>query len=262
MDRGLLRAHLVADHFSHEDFSESDVFRVSLASHERETSPVSLWARKVDQAERGMVLGGVTDPLPLSTWQRVLQTTGQVFSYSRVKVYRAFPFTCDFYSLGMLFARALLVGPNQSITQVEKELADIVSGLEPVVQGIDPHDMETLSRRIRARLKKDSAILSTSTILYHRNARGVCDTMLPDWIWDETVILMLRLLSRVPGFSFGVTERNSVTCGRHMPMESVTEDVERMAGLIRSELFGAHTRNSEIHQACELVKAEVLAVRN
>ena len=105
-------------------------------------------------------------------------------------------------------------------------------------------------------------MLSKSAFLYKGDSHGTVDVFPPDSLLDQALILVLRLLSRIPGFSFSASGGSPFAGRVQTLMESVTAEVERLEGLIRSELVGSRRRNREIRKACDLVRAEIAAMRS
>jgi hypothetical protein len=132
--RGLIRAHMFSDEVAFADFSEHDVFHITLRLPGSGTTKISLWARKVEEAERGLVVSGVTDAIPQVAWSQLERAKQQVLSDARTEVFRAFDHACDLYSLGTLLFRCLLVNPSRPFEVVQHELSAVLERLEPLVQ--------------------------------------------------------------------------------------------------------------------------------
>ncbi|HEU5406215.1 MAG TPA: hypothetical protein VFU48_00505, partial [Nitrospira sp.] len=145
--KGLVQVHVIADGLSSRHFSDRDVFRVSLPINGSRGVCVELWARKVESAERGIIMSGTTDVVSLDSWKLFTRTLGDVRSSAEVAVYRAYLPTHDVYSCGMLLLRALLGSDESRWTRACEQFCSITEGLEPIVQGIAEDDDYTIYLR-------------------------------------------------------------------------------------------------------------------
>jgi hypothetical protein len=244
VSRGLIRAHLFSEAVSFADFSEHDAFHVTLGLPGGVTTLVPLWARKVEEAERGLVVSGVTDAIPHATWTQLERSKQQVFSNARTVVYRAFDHACDLYSLGMLLFRCLLVNPARSLEQVQQELGGVLERLGPLVQGLNPNDHWTLFKRVSGRLNEQSQAFAPPS------------ACIPEYVWYDALICGLRLVSWIPGFSFCASEG----AAGEQPVPPALQDAVRAADHVaeqaRIDLFETAARHHELIRICDRVLAE------
>lgn len=259
--QGLVHVHVISDTIVSSEFSEQDVFALHVQTSARGSSPICMWGRKVEAAERGFVLSGMTEAMPMSDWDNLQKNTAQVFSNSKLVIYKAFHVPCDLYSLGMMLGQTLLVNEDQNMGQVGRALQKVIGGLEPLVVGIGPNDTQTLSKRLTARLKEFGAVFSKSAMMHQRQAGLDVEAVLPDDLWYDALILGLRLVSWIPNFSICTGAGDYDNKAPYKVMEQVVQAAERLTHRIRIELFGCRQRNREILEACDLVRAE-LANRN
>lgn len=242
--RGLIRAHVFSDAVSFSDFSEHDVFHLALRLPGSGTTLISLWARKVEEAERGVIVSGVTDAIAPAAWAQLEQAKQQVFSDARTEIYRAFNHACDLHSLGMLLFRCLLVTSSRPLADVQHELSEVLERLEPLVQGLNPDDHWTLFKRISGRLKEQRGIFTPP---------AVCRS---EFVWYDALICGLRLISCIPGFSFcdstgGIDEKPVPVA-----LDRVVRAARHLAEQARIDLFEAATRHRDLLQICDFVLAE------
>ncbi|GAB1723817.1 MAG: hypothetical protein NTNFB01_27130 [Nitrospira sp.] len=242
--RGLIRAHVFSDAVSFADFSEHDVFCLALRLPGSGMTPISLWARKVEEAERGVVVSGVTDAISQAAWAQLERAKQQVFSDVRTEIYRAFNHACDFHSLGMLLFRCLLVNSSRPFEHVQHELSAVLERLEPLVQGLNPDDHWTLFKRVSGRLEEQRGIFTPPS---------VC---MSEFVWYDALICGLRLVSCIPGFSFcdntGGTDEKSVP----EAVDGAVRAAKHLAEQARIDLFEAATRHRDLLRICDLVLAE------
>jgi hypothetical protein len=244
LSRGLVRAHVFSEAVSFADCSEQDALHLGLRLPGSGTALVPLWARRVEAAERGLIVSGVTDPIPNATWAQLERAKQQVFSDAQAKVYRAFHYASDLYSLGMLLFRALLVHQSQSLEQVQQQITGVLERLEPLVQGLNPDDHWTLFTRISGRLKERGEVFQSPSI------------SIPESVWYDALICGLRLVSGIRGFSFC----GSVGSMDHKLLPEALQGAmcaaEYVAEQARVELFDAAARHRDLMRVCDRALAE------
>lgn len=233
--RGLVRVHVIAEGLQARDFSDLDVFRVTLPLGQDGGSSVKLWARKVSVPERGIVVSGMTDAMPLHSWNLFVQALGDVRAAAEMAVYRAGSPGHDVYSCGMLLLRALLGSEEERWRRACEQMPVIVRGLKPIVQGLAEDDHYTVFLRVRERLRE-------SDDCFER-------TMVPDGIWWDALVTVLRACSRIPGFSYA-SEKESF---KPSPLRFFARDLSSLARRARVELFEADERDAVIARACDRV---------
>lgn len=230
--RGLIRVHVIADGIHGKDFSDRDVFRVSLPSGEGHGQAVELWARKVESPDRGIILSGMTDALSLDSWNRVTNAVGMARSSAGIAVYRAaFP-AHDVYSCGMLLLRALLGAEEQRWDRACEHFSSIVYGLQPIVQGLD-EDHYTIHVRVKDRLRESADCFGAGSI--------------PEVIWWDGLVAVLRACSTIQGFSYA----SDTTVYEPSPARLLARDLESLARRARIELFEAGERDAMIVRVCD-----------
>jgi hypothetical protein len=261
--RGILRLQTISKDFSHARFSERDVFRLMLGVTPAESDRITLWCRKIEALDSGIVVSGVTDPMPPVLWTRLEGAARQVFSDAKAAVYRAFDPSCDLYSLGVLLAYALLVNRRQGLDQVTRLLSQVIEGLDPIVTGLDPADKASLFNRISARLNEVGPVFGKSGIVF--DGKSPTEGAIPDDIWYDALILVLQLMSGVPQFSICSGQRCQHLKSLHADLESLVRLAEHIGERIRIELFEREQRSRDMLQACHITRrwlAEVGAGRH
>ncbi|MDH4079507.1 MAG: hypothetical protein OEU68_06810 [Nitrospira sp.] len=232
--RGLIRVHVIADGLQAEEFSDHDVFRLSLPIGEQRGRCMDLWARKIESPERGIIVTGRTDCLSLEEWKLVTGAVGTVRSSVEAAVYRAVSPADDVYSCGMLLLRALLGSDEQCWTRACEYLPSIVQGLEPVVQGLEEDDHYARYVRVKDRV-------SESTHCFKAEAQ------IPEAIWWDAVVAVLRACSTIQGFSYA----SEAATYDPSPARGLARELEVLARRARTELFEADQRDAMILRVCE-----------
>jgi hypothetical protein len=244
LSRGLIRAHLFSDAVSFEDFSERDVLQVVLVLPGSDARSVPLWARRVEEAERGLVVSGVTAPIPSAVWARLERAKQQVFSDVRARVYRSLTESCDLYSLGMLLFRALIVPQSRSLEEVQRTIFAVLDGLGPLVQGLNLDDHWTVHTRVRGKLDEHGMLFAPPS------------TALSEFVWYDAVIYGLRLVSRIS--DFGLCDSPGASKDPWVPptLQMASRLAEQLSEQARVELFESTTRYHDLLRICELALAE------
>lgn len=231
--RGLIRVHVIADELNARDFSDRDVFRVSLPVTGNHGARVELWTRKVESPERGIIVSGMTDTLSLDSWNRFSRSRGEVRSAAEIAVYRASSPAHDVYSCGMLLLRTLF-GSEERRWRRGCELVDsIAEGLEPIVQGLAEGDEYTVHVRIRDRLRESADCFEAEN--------------LPEAIWWDALVAVFRACSRIQGFSYA----SEATVYEPSPGRLLARDLALLARRARIELFEAGERDAMMLRVCD-----------
>lgn len=239
--RGLVRVHAIADGLQARDFSDLDVFRVTLPLGPDRGANVKLWARKVDTPERGIVVSGMTDVLPLQNWNLFIQAMGDVRAAAEIAVYRAGLPADDLYSCGMLLLRALVGWEEERWRRVCERMPVILAGLGPIVQGLAEDDHYTVHVRVKERLRESADCFVPTTV--------------PDAMWWDAMVTVLRACSRIQGFSY-VREEELFAPS---PVRSFAEELSALARRMRVELFEADERGALIGRVCDRVINQLAA---
>jgi hypothetical protein len=200
----------------------------------------------VEEAERGLIVSGVTDAIPHAARAQLERAKQQVFSDTRTEIYRAFHHACDLHSLGMLLFRCLLVNPSRPLEDVQQELRGVLERLGPLVQGLNPDDHWTLFKRVSGRLKEQREVFTPPS------------ACISEFVWYDALICGLRLVSCIPGFSFcdntGATDEKSVP----EALAGAMQTAEHLAEQARIDLFEAAARHRDLLRICDLVLAECM----
>ena len=231
--RGLIRVHVIADDLHARDFSDHDVFRVILPLSNSRGASVEVWARKVETPERGVIVSGMSNTLPLDSWNMFSRAVGDVSSAAEITVHRAFSPAHDIYSCGMLLMRALLGSDERRWSRACDLVPSIAEGLEPVVQGIAEDDHYTFHLRVRDRLRESADSFEAEHI--------------PDAIWWDALVAVLRACSCIRGFSYA----DDATSYEPSPARLLARDVASLARRTRIELFEAGERDAMILRVCD-----------
>ena len=164
-------------------------------------------------------------------------------SEARAVVYRTFPMSSDLYGLGMLLLRALMGSDVRRWERITATIPALLEGLAPAVQGVDPSDFAVLHVRIRERLSECQDLFLQPDIT--------------DDLWWDALVLALRALSTIPGFSYAVPLSGEARSSDHSAVDLLLEDVAHLARRARVELFEADERDRTIRTACDHMLADL-----
>lgn len=239
VSRGLLRAHVLSDAVPFTDFSNHDTMHITFKLSGNGATTISWWACKVEEAERGVIVRGVSDSIPRPTWLLLERAKQHVFSDARIMVYRAFDHACDLYSLGMLLFRSLLVTSGRKLEQIQHTVGSVLERLEPLVQGLNQNDHWTVFKRVSGRLQELDG-------LFGPPSPGVSE-----YVWYDALIVGLQLVSRIPGFSF--CEDTAAIDADRVPeaLCRAQRVAEHLAEQARIELFDVAVRHRELLGVCD-----------
>jgi hypothetical protein len=241
--RGLVRVQVIADDVVAGPFSRQDVFRLLLPLKTGKKTEVRVWARKVEVAERGIVVSGVTDGLAPEIWRAFEGESQYAMSDARVMVYQSYAVSSDLYSLGMLLLRALLGSDQRRWESVVASFPTLLDGLAPAVQGVDPSDFSVLHGRIRERLCEWQDLFIQPDI--------------SDDLWWDALTLALRALATIPGFSYAVPRSSEDDVADRSGIDALSQDVAHLIKRTRMDLFEAHERDRTIRMACDRLLADL-----
>lgn len=264
--RGMVQVNLISENIRPADYSEMDVFRVTLKAQteigQRPTeSPVRIWGTKLPDSERGLLVSGATEAVSPSVWETVEKNRQAVFSYSKVAIYKSYHVPCDLYSLGMMLLRSLFVNDRQELGAVDEMIKEMIHRLKPMVQGLGFQDDRIIAERLRESFQKEG-LFKKEAVLYRLEDRTGGADMIPDDLWEDQLILALRLLTSIPGFSFCRNHGDYPVEHPERLMQRVMLKVRELSHRIKIALFGSRERNREILEACAQVRKEFSLARN
>ena len=255
--RGILQLHILTDTLPASAFSEKDVFHVHLNVSHGSTTAVGVWGSKVESAERGLVIRGVTEAIPPAVWDQLEQNQKHVFNQSKAVFYRAFHVPCDLYSLGVILLRTLVGQRAESIARLESALPQLLKTLEKTVKGVGSADPLLLSHRVRMLLNEEGALFSQTALLYP-NPDMPLKGMVPDDLWYDGLQLAFRFMTRIHDFGFCGSSGDYDPETPYQPMEEALTEVIRLGEWISLELFGSRRRNRDILSACQVIREELM----
>ncbi len=256
--RAILQLHILTDTLLSAAFSEKDVFSVHLNVSHGENADVRVWGSKVESAERGLVIRGVTEPIPPAVWDQLEQNQKHVFNQSKAVFYRGFHVPCDLYSLGVILLRTLVGQRVESIARLESALPNLLQNLEKIVKNVGSADPHLLSHRVRMLLNEEGELFSQKALLYPTPNPPLGGTVVPDDLWYDGLQLAFQFMARIHDFGFCGHSGDYDLENPYQPLEQALTEVMRHGEWISLELFGSRQRNRDILSACQVIRNELV----
>ncbi|HEX7878895.1 MAG TPA: hypothetical protein VF720_05765, partial [Candidatus Eisenbacteria bacterium] len=197
-----VRAELTGNAFAEGDGGRHDLVRLSVESAAVEGGRLLLAGRRVETLPSGFVFEGSSAPMPASVAAAV---EGLRAASAEVNVHAVPSVPVDLVSLGILFIRFLLANDQQDVAALDRavieRLAAAVAG-DVGPEGRPPSDAD---RQYRARIGKALAAESIQggpeQVLYRAADRALAPAATPPSLWQDALVLALRMATNRPGFS-------------------------------------------------------------
>lgn len=219
-------------------------------------SNVALPARRDPRGKpAAQELAFISEPIALeeSTAERLRKTAGGRIPGTRYRVYADFNVPSDLYSLGVMLLR-LLVGNDlqdaKSVARAAERVAQgLVTGADAATGTFDPLDRDP----------EAAAVLQKANVFYQALDRAENrPNAIPDAVWRRTVLLGLRLATRVAGFSVCADPSDYDPDHPTAKLETTMQEVNLLAAELRTLLFERQAIHVEIQQILSEVMSERL----
>lgn len=163
---------------------------------------------------------------------------------------------CDLFALGMLLARAMLAHDERDQFAVRELWDHVLDRLDTMVGGAVEPAVERVTGALQSLLDGERAEFESSSVLWPKAlrsdaakadaARNGADELLPPWIWRDIIMLMARLLTGYPGFSFAAHHGDVAEDAPAAPVEAVLAAAEELLAALQVERFDAAARDAEL----------------
>ena len=211
-------------------------------------------------AEGSRELAFISEPVAVGDdiAQRLKKAAGVRIPGVRYKVYADFGAPSDIYSLGMILLRLLVGNDRQdvrTIAQIVERIAKKISGAGEVTLGNveSPGGASALLDREPDIL----AALNKTNVFYQEiDRRPERANGIPDPLWKRAILLAMRLVTRVQGFSFCAHPADYDDVHPFAKIEAVLQETDLLGQQLRSLLFNRQGINLEIQQVLSEVLAE------
>lgn len=195
-----------------------------------------------------------SEPLVLdeATTGKLRKLSGVRLPGARYKVFPSFGAPSDLYSAGILFLRAL--GGREGA-----DLTPLYQGLDRIATRIaQTNDEQPPLERLKAVTASEpdvAALLEPSAVFYRAEDRAPGrPNALPRLLWERTVLLAFRLVTRLPAFSICEGPGDFVPGDPTARISEALKEVERIEVELKTLLFQRQGINWEIQQ----VLAEIM----
>jgi hypothetical protein len=196
-----------------------------------------------------------SDPVAIdeAALRRLKAAFGARIPGAKYRIFPNFGAPADLYSLGIVLLRLLLVNDSQ-------DLPAVVQAVERVAREIGGGSPATSRRPVSlahllARVPDAAPRFAKAQIFWAEEDRMAGrPNAIPDPLWEQVVLLALRLATRVAGFSTAVSAADFDPLFREEKLERVLPEILSIAGELQALLFDRQTLHLEIQQ----VLAEIL----
>lgn len=263
-----LAGEVVSDGYREIDHGQYDLVRLSSQAASSGPDRVVFAGRRVGVVTRGFLFEGRSAPLApeaLRTLEAERAAVGQGGWSVEATIVRTFHEPADVLSLGLLLLRLLLVNDRVEGTVIDRDTIDrIVAGLEDDGAPGAPGGEETaralfkrelvLRRRLGEVLAREGLPARPESVLYREAdrtlaaARGAAP--IPPALWEETLLLGLKMASNRAGFSI-CRRQDDYDAGRPGALlTTITDEIDLLAERARGALVGAGGRNRLVLEVC------------
>lgn len=203
-------------------------------------------------------LSFISEPIALeeTSAQLLRKSAGARIPGARYKIYADFGAPSDLFSLGMIFLRMLLGNDGQDIRAIAETIERVNRQLASA--GETTFESILTGAGAAALFERDPEILLTlrkANIFYQElDRRPERPNAIPDALWKRAVLLGLRLVTRIPGFSFCKDAADYDATHPTAKLDLVADEAGLIGAEVRSLLLHRQGLNLEIQQVlAELV---------
>lgn len=250
-----LSARLTAeDVYQGVDHGVHDLVRIVLPLDSAGTTPVVFSGCKTGSVAGGFEFTGVSGPLSDS---QAVSFSGAAVSASKnveVTIAHKFAAPADVVSLGLLALRLLLANDGQDVTNLDARLAGAIAGRvarERQTAGYGDFDF------LHEAFSKENISSRPVEVLYRKIDRENVAAAVPPGLWEDVLLLALRLASNISGFSICANQDDYPAGDPKQPLSRVVDDLEELRERTRGSLIGSGGRNASIQEVCDDFLADV-----
>ncbi|MGE5344943.1 MAG: hypothetical protein ACM3JH_03220 [Acidithiobacillales bacterium] len=184
---------------------------------------------------------------------RLRLAVGTKIPGARYRVHPDFGTPIDLHALGVVLLRLLLRNDGQDVTAVLRAADRLGRELAAMPAGETRHGV-TLAGLLR-RVPDTAAVFSREQVFWGRDdRRGGRPNAIPETLWSRALLLALRLVTRVSGFSIAAGPSDFDPLFREEKLERILPEVVSILAELQALLFDRQAVHLEIQQ----VLAEIL----
>ncbi len=190
-------------------------------------------------------LAFLSEPLSLddAAVKKLRRTFGVRIPGARYKVFPRFGAPSDVYALGVVLLRTLAVGEGTELVPMLQGLARVTSAAQRSSEG-DPLD------RVKRAVAEEPAlagIFDRSSVFWKQIDRTPGrPNAIPPALWERAVVLALRLVLRIPGFSLCTAPGDFSPEDPTARIDETLREVERIEAELRTILFHRQGLHAEM----------------
>ena len=123
--------------------------------------------------------------------------------------------------------------------------------------------MKDIADRDRLRQAfEDAGIDMNPTAILHRLVdREGTDAAMPSGLWEDTLLLALRMASNLPGWSICGTQDDYDAADFAAPLRTVVQELDELRERARGSLIGSSGLNSIVQEVCDDFLADLNEAR-
>ena len=250
-------------YFSHKDvgtlsLKKGDSFRIILCPTEiGEHGHLTIWCRLFERSKEEWVFHGFWKSLPNSAWEFFEKVTPDQVEPIKFEVFEKLHLGYDLFSLAMLLIRLIWTPSDQQLKGVQERLEQVTKNHADLLNQSSMASHDKLWDRYEDWLSQIATSFGSDFLGIDSPRGEEIESTLPRELLDTTRLLVLRLVTKVPEFSFWTHQGENDFSQANEVMEEVNKEVARIGEGIRVELFDWSRRNQEIQEACELLREEL-----
>ena len=179
--------------------------------------------------------------------RRLRLALGTKIPGARYRIYPDFGTPSDLHTLGIVLLRLLLRNDGQDLAAILKS----ADRLGREITGLPPGDARrgcTLASILK-RATDAAPVFSKTQIFWGRDdRRAERPNAVPDALWDRAIVLALRLVTRVAGFSIAAGPADFDPLFREEKLERIVQEVVSILAELQALLFERQALHLEIQQ--------------
>jgi len=248
--RAHLQARLTASDLYHAaEHGNHDLVRVNLAVGPAGGQRIVFFGKKTGSLAGGFLFSGSTGLLTEDVFASLESSDLPISNNVEVILGHAFAAPADVMSLGLLMLRLLLSNDNQDTNHLDARQVGALA--EAVAGDLDTPDFGARDRLHQAFQKE--GIVSESTAILHRqiDRAGGADAAMPSGLWEDTLLLALRMGSNLPDWSICGTQDDYDASDPAEPLRIVVQELDELVERVRGSLIGSAGLNATVQEVCD-----------
>jgi hypothetical protein len=249
-----LTAELISEHYRPADHSSFDVVRLQSGQLTAGgVEPLVVTGRRAETVRGGFLFVGETEGLT-AEMARTLERDGFPSSVNvEVTLVHAFHAPVDIFSLGLLLFRLLFLRDDyermglRDRDQIGRVAAEVARG---ATRGGGTAELQARAA-LQETLSREKIPAGPLSVLYRLTDRTGSHVAVPPALWDDVLLLALRMASHIPGWSIcgSLDDYRAEVPGE--PVRRVIAEVDSLIERARGALLGSIGRNRLVLQVLD-----------